>query len=306
MHSLDQTQTPAARGGRRAGELALLAFLTRYSGNTLTTYRAVITMFHRWAAGHDLDVLELNRGQLEMFFRWCETERGVRPSTVAQYIGIVQTFYGIAVTDGYLVHNPADRLRRPKFYRDESRLMGLDRFELAALLVASRQASPCEGALVTLMGVAGLRISEACAVRIEHYGDIHRGHRVLRVTGKGNRAASIPLPISVLRTLDAAAGDRTSGPLLIRPWNNRPMNPEASLRIVRRLAKEVGINKPIGNHTFRHTMITNALDAGVPLRDVQVAARHADPRMTALYDRYRNSDDRHAIHTLSAYLAGPS
>jgi hypothetical protein len=30
----------------------------------------------------------------------------------------------------------------------------------------------------------------------------------------------------------------------------------------------------------RHAFITAALDAGVPLRDVQIAARHADPRTT--------------------------
>jgi len=51
-------------------------------------------------------------------------------------------------------------------------------------------------------------------------------------------------------------------------------------------------------------MITNALDAGVPLRDVQIAARHADPRTTVGYDRARENLDRHAIHALTAYLAG--
>lgn len=46
-----------------------------------------------------------------------------------------------------------------------------------------------------------------------------------------------------------------------------------------------GINKQIGPHTLRHGFITAALDAGVPLRDVQEAASHADPRTTMRYDR---------------------
>jgi len=37
-----------------------------------------------------------------------------------------------------------------------------------------------------------------------------------------------------------------------------------------------------------------SLDAGVPLRDVQEAASHADPRTTMRYDRARGSLDRHA------------
>jgi hypothetical protein len=36
---------------------------------------------------------------------------------------------------------------------------------------------------------------------------------------------------------------------------------------------------------LRHTFVTTMLDAGVDLRDVQIAARHADPRTTMRYDR---------------------
>jgi hypothetical protein len=45
------------------------------------------------------------------------------------------------------------------------------------------------------------------------------------------------------------------------------------------------------------------LDAGVPLRDAQILARHADPRTTEHYDRDRANLDRHGVHFLTAYLA---
>jgi len=61
----------------------------------------------------------------------------------------------------------------------------------------------------------------------------------------------------------------------------------------------------VGPHTLRHAFITAALDAGVPLRDVQEAASHADPRTTMRYDRARGSLDRHATYVAAAaYLAG--
>jgi integrase/recombinase XerD len=75
-------------------------------------------------------------------------------------------------------------------------------------------------------------------------------------------------------------------------------------RIVRRIARHGGITKPVGPHTLRHAFITAALDAGVPLRDVQEAAPHADPRTTMRYDRARASLDRHATYIVSAYIAG--
>jgi integrase/recombinase XerD len=47
-----------------------------------------------------------------------------------------------------------------------------------------------------------------------------------------------------------------------------------------------------------------ALDAGVPLRDVQEAASHADPRTTTRYDRGRFSLDRHATYIVATFVAG--
>jgi site-specific recombinase XerD len=49
----------------------------------------------------------------------------------------------------------------------------------------------------------------------------------------------------------------------------------------------------VGPHTLRYAFIIAALDAGVPLRDVQEAASHADPGTTMRYDRARASLDRH-------------
>ena len=47
-----------------------------------------------------------------------------------------------------------------------------------------------------------------------------------------------------------------------------------------------------------------SLDAGVPLRDVQEAALHADPHTTMKYDRARVPLDRHATYIVAAYIAG--
>ena len=73
---------------------------------------------------------------------------------------------------------------------------------------------------------------------------------------------------------------------------------------VKRLAKQAGIDKRISPHGLRHSFITAALDAGVPLRDVQEAASHADPRTTMRYDPARRSLDRHATYIVSTFIAG--
>jgi integrase/recombinase XerD len=75
---------------------------------------------------------------------------------------------------------------------------------------------------------------------------------------------------------------------------------------VRRLARRAGIAKRVGPHTLRHAFITAALDASVPLRDVQQAASHADPHTTMRYDPTRVSLDRHATYIVATFLAGAS
>ena len=129
------------------------------------------------------------------------------------------------------------------------------------------------------------RVSEACSIDIEDLS-LERGHRTVTVLGKGSKLAVIPLPPRIGRAVDLAAGERASGPLLLTQAGNR-MNRHAATRIVHRLAKRAGITKHISPHSLRHSFITAALDAGVPLRDVQIAARHADPRTTTRYDRAR-------------------
>jgi integrase/recombinase XerD len=78
----------------------------------------------------------------------------------------------------------------------------------------------------------------------------------------------------------------------------------AATRRLRQLVQQTGmpITRP-HPHMLRHTFVTTMLDAGVDLRDVQIAARHADPRTTMRYDRARKNLDRHPNYILAAYMA---
>jgi len=175
----------------------------------------------------------------------------------------------------------------------------LDRNELGVLLVAAGLGSPSVHALIALNG---LRVSEATGADIEHLG-LERGHRTLTVTRKGGKVVTVPLAPRTARAIDLAIGERTEGPVFLAA-DGRRLNRHAAGRIVRRTAQHAGIAKTVTPHTLRHAFITAALGAGVPLRDVQEAASHADPRTTMRYDRARGSLDRHATYIVAAYLAG--
>ena len=108
------------------------------------------------------------------------------------------------------------------------------------------------------------------------------------------------------RALDLCIGERTTGSIFLNLDGTRRLDRDGAARIVRRLTKRAGINKKISPHSLRQSFITAALDAGVPLRDVQEAASHSDPRTTMRYDRGRGSLNRHHTYIVATFVAGAS
>ncbi|WP_432577616.1 tyrosine-type recombinase/integrase, partial [Kineococcus arenarius] len=223
-------------------------------------------------------------------------------STVSRRMSVVAGFYRTCVIDAVLEHSPADYVRRPNV-PPESPTLGLSHLQLEAMLATSRDsANPCDFALVCLLGLLGLRIFEACALDITDLGEEH-GHRVLRVVGKGHKIVLVPLAPAVGRAVDRAISDRVAGPLLLNTRGGR-LDRHSATRRLRHLADAARIRLPrMHPHMLRHTYVTTMLDAGVDLRDVQIAARHADPRTTMRYDRARTTLDRHPNYILAAYMA---
>ena len=234
---------------------------------------------------------------------WLLEERGLARATISRRLSTLAGFYRFAVIDGILDRSPAEYVRRPKI-DTESATLGLDRMELGAFIAQGAAAGPRDHAVACLLGLLGLRVSEACNIDIEDLSS-ERGHRTVTVLGKGHKLAVIPMPPRMGRAVDQATGERIGGPVLLMN-SGRRLDRHAATRIVRRLAKRAGITKHISPHSLRHSFITAALDAGVPLRDVQIAARHADPRTTTRYDRARNNLDRHAAYVVTAFVAGAS
>ncbi|WP_157550499.1 tyrosine-type recombinase/integrase [Nocardioides jensenii] len=280
-------------------------FLARYNGATRDLYGTRLRIFFAWCATHNLDpITGITRPLLELYSRHLEDDRANCPASVAGALSTLKMFYRLLALDNVIPASPAEYIRMPKVWSDETKTLGLDRLELSALLATARTLDNTRWALVTLLGLLGLRVSEACNVQIENFLDREeRGHRIISVIGKGHKPATMPLPVPVARALDACRGDRTTGPLLLRA-DGEQLDRCTAARWVKSLAKRAGIRKRVSPHSLRHAMVTNALDAGVPLRDVQIAARHSDPRTTNRYDRARGNLDRHAVHTLAAYISG--
>jgi site-specific recombinase XerD len=283
-----------------AERLALAGFLAGYRGLTREAYALDLRQFTTWCRARSLALFAVRRAEIESFARELEA-RGRARATVTRRLCTIAGFYRYAVEEELLDHSPAAHVRRPRVDY-ESHAVALDRNEPGALLVAAGLGPPCEHALISLLALNGLRVSEATGADIEQLG-LERGHRTMTITRKGGKVVTIPLAPRTARAIDLAIGERTEGPVFLAA-DGRRLDRHGAGRIVRKTARRAGIAKAVTPHTLRHAFITAALDAGVPLRDVQEAASHADPRTTMRYDRARGSLDRHATYIVAAYVAG--
>jgi integrase/recombinase XerD len=158
----------------------------------------------------------------------------------------VANFHRYAEEEGLLGHSPAVDVRRPHIDY-ESRATALDRDEVGALLIVAGLGSAQEHALVSLLALNGLRVSEAIGADIDQLGPA-RGHRTLTITRKGGEVVTIPLAPRTARTIELAIGERLDGPIFTDP-NGHCLDRHAARRTVRRVARRAGITKPVGSHT---------------------------------------------------------
>lgn len=282
--------------------LAIAAHLARYKGESRSHTESDLRAYLNWCEQHGLDALTAQRPHIELYLRWMQEIRRLKPSTISRRLSVVTCFYRTCVIDQVLAHSPADYVRRPNV-PPESPTLGLSHLQFEAMLTAGRQSPNLNDfALVAMLGLLGLRIFEATGANIEAFSEVH-GHRVLRVHGKGDKIVLVPLPPAVARAVDRAVDERAEGPILLNRAGRR-MDRHCATRRLRALARTAGIEiARMHPHMLRHTYVTTMLDAGVDLRDVQIAARHADPRTTMRYDRARKNLDRHANYILAAYMA---
>ena len=197
--------TPSARD-------VAAAFLLSYSAKrTREAYESDLEQWFEFCSAVGVDPLAASRAHVDAWGRKLSEIDDRTPATVARKLSTVSGFYRYAVNEDLIGRNPVTAVRRPKVGSD-TQSTGLDRDELASLIAAARNDGPRTHALVLLLAMNGLRISEALEADASDL-DMERGHRVLRITRKGGKKATIPLAPRTAEAVDTYLEGRTIGPL---------------------------------------------------------------------------------------------
>lgn len=286
-------------------QLAYAGYLGRYHGNTLRNYEHHLKMFVTWCLEQELHPLtDIKRAHVEFYVRHL-IDRGLQPSSVHTAMTPVKGFYDFAHWDEYIDRDPARRVSLPAYRHRKSE--PLSTRDLNLFLEVARDTSPRHHALVSLLCLMGLRISEAASLMIEGYTGWQDGSApTIRFIEKGGAERVSPVPMPVIRALDGVIDNRDSGPIIpSRAGRQLSRSGAAGLvRTVNRRAKESGLNRYVNPHLLRKMAVTIALESNMSIRDVQAFARHADPRTTSRhYDLGNTNGYKHPVHQIAARLA---
>lgn len=288
---------------------------SRKSIHTRKAYFRDLADFLAWCDRTGLDPRAAVRGDVDAYT--AQRCGDLSATSLARRLSSLSSWYTYLMSNGVTAANPVQAVDRPAVDHDASPTVGLTGAQVAAFMRAARsQRGPAarrDAALLGMLAELGLRVGEALALNLDAFRH-NRGHRTVRVAGKGGKHRELPIPVPLGRDLDAylteratAGGvpvDQLAGPLFVTATGRRVDQP-AVFRLVRRVGKAAGLPgaERLSPHSLRHTVATAALDAGAPLRDVQDMLGHADPRTTRRYDRSRGSLDRSPAYLIAGLFA---
>jgi integrase/recombinase XerD len=201
--------------------------------------------------------------------------RGAGPETLKMNVAGLKFLYGVTLDRPKV----AERLLWPKVpHRKADILSGS---EVLKLLGAVKSLVPAM-ALATAYG-AGLRISEACRVRVEDI-DSRRGLLHVRL-GKGGKDRYVMLSPRLLVALRRYWVEvRPQGPWLFPGRKaGTHLSPSAVQVALKEAVKAAKLKKRITAHSLRHAFATHLLETGNDIRLIQALLGHASIRTTARY-----------------------
>ncbi len=216
------------------------------------------------------------------------------PATRARKLGSVKSLLSFAHRLGYVPFNVGAPVRLPaiKETLNERIIVEADVHRLLAL-----EADPRNHALLRLLYVAGLRISEACGLR---WRDLTPRNDAGQVTvfGKGGKTGIVLLPVPVWREVAALREDAGADAPVFLSGKGAHLSTVQVHRIVKAAAARAGLSAAVSAHWLRHAHGSHSLDRGAPISLVQATLRHASVATTGRYLHARPNDSS------ARYLAG--
>jgi integrase/recombinase XerD len=263
------------------------------SSNSIEAYIHDIEKFHQFMSmkGAAVNPTKVTSRHLQQFLQYIN-ELGMSAYSQARILSGIKAFFKYLLFEELIDKDPSALIEGPKLGRKLPDTLSY--VEIEKLLQAIDQSKPEGGrnrAMLEILYSSGLRVSELIDLKLNNvYADIG----FLRVIGKGNKERLVPIGRDALKYLTIYTGEirglsphkppqKGHEPYVFLNRNGRKLTREMIFIIIKNLALQIGLNKTISPHTFRHSFATHLIEGGADLRAVQEMLGHESITTTEIY-----------------------
>ncbi|WP_418745819.1 site-specific tyrosine recombinase XerD [Frisingicoccus sp.] len=269
-----------------------LTDVKKSSMNTVVSYRRDLIKFNKFMETQGVtDVRKVNPTNLNSYMIHMEKEK-FATSTISRNVATLKAYFGYLYRAGYIGTDPTIQLKAPKIEKKMPEILTPKEVDL---LLSQPSMKTNKGirdrAMLELLYATGIRVSELISLKLSdvnlsasyiHCQDVNRE----RIIPFGSMAKNI-LKIYI-REARPAMVDNEAEEVLFTNCNGTPMSRQGFWKLLKKYAKNAGIQTDITPHTLRHSFAAHLVANGADLRSVQEMLGHSDISTTQIYARMNN------------------
>ena len=224
-------------------------------------------------------VQQITTDDLREYLAYLVDERHLMDNSVQAHINTLRSFFSWLVDEDNIRKSPMRKIKSLKIDKLRSRHpLTAEQLELVR--------DGCKGykekALVEFLVSSGCRVSEVAGLRVD---DIDWRDRKCKVIGKGNKERTVYFSVRAKLMLQLYIAERRGGEALFAssraPYE--PLTDRGIEKMISKLGKRIGMERPLYPHLMRHTFASHALNCGMELTIIQHLLGHSDPKTTLIY-----------------------
>lgn len=262
-----------------------------YSNNTIESYKKDLDKFLEFNGNVDINKITLEN--LKNYIKYLN-EIKLNEKSIARNISSLKSFYKFLNIGKYININPSEALYLPKIKKSlPNTLTEEEIFKLLDIKLTD-SFSYRNKAMLELLYASGLRVSELTNLKLQ---DIDLNDDIIRTFGKGSKERVIPIGDFAKEYLKKYIYEyrcnlliKGNSEYLFLNNHGNKMTRQGFFKVIKKLAKENGINKELSPHTIRHSFASHLLKYGADLRTIQELLGHSDISTTQIYTHITNEE----------------
>ena len=267
-----------------------LILVKRDAQKTAETYKISAETFLNWLVEERIKLADVTPQNITYFLVKRKTE-GCNELTIAKDISGIRALGDFLERKEYWKENVALLLERPKTVHALPKVLTEDQVDvLLESIDTSDNVGKRDDALFELIYSCGLRISEACSLKV---ANVHMDEQIILVHGKGDKERIVPFGKRAYDKLKFYLEEvrplLTKGkniPEVFVNYKGEAISRKGVWKRFKELETLSGVQAKV--HTLRHSFATHLLKGGADLRAVQELLGHSDLATTQIYTHVTN------------------